>query len=239
MESSQVPESFSRRGEGREISVAVEAVHHRGERVCTLLLVHSQSWVIAELSSSRRSFLSLQTRVGISSCTLCLLKLLPFFALSFSFLLLFPPSTRRGGVWISSLDFNRHRRYDALIINTDLYRRLISSPSLHFPPPHPTPIYPEQTRPPRRHRFIIPRLLIETFDRWNVFDGRVIYLFLPRYFRTFCLIRLNIRAFYLLRSLVFVCRVAYFVAFLRRPSYCLEETRFLSRNIFLGILGST
>lgn len=137
MESSQVPESFSRRGEGREISVAVEAVHHRGERVCTLLLVHSQSWVIAELSSSRRSFLSLQTRVGISSCTLCLLKLLPFFALSFSFLLLFPPSTRRGGVWISSLDFNRHRRYDALIINTDLYRRLISSPSLHSPPhPH-------------------------------------------------------------------------------------------------------
>lgn len=137
MESSQVPGSFSRRGEGREISVAVEAVHHRGERVCTLLLVHSQSWVIAELSSSRRSFLSLQTRVGISSCTLCLLKLLPFFALSFSFLLLFPPSTRRRGVWISSLDFNRHRRYDALIINTDLYRRLISSPSLHFPTPPP------------------------------------------------------------------------------------------------------
>lgn len=172
MESSQVPESFSRRGEGREISVAVEAVHHRGERVCTLLLVHSQSWVIAELSSSRRSFLSLQTRVGISSCTLCLLKLLPFFALSFSFLLLFPPSTRRRGVWISSLDFNRHRRYDALIINTDLYRRLISSSSLHFP--HPTPIYPEQTRPPRRHRFIIPRLLIETFDRWKGLEKAIL-----------------------------------------------------------------
>lgn len=111
MESSQVPESFSRRGEGREISVAVEAVHHRGERVCTLLLVHSQSWVIAELSSSRRSFLSLQTRVGISSCTLCLLKLLPFFALSFSFLLLFPPSTRREG-------------------GLDLFTRLQQTPSL-------------------------------------------------------------------------------------------------------------
>lgn len=172
MESSQVPESFSRRGEGREISVAVEAVHHRGERVCTLLLVHSQSWVIAELSSSRRSFLSLQTRVGISSCTLCLLKLLPFFALSFSFLLLFPPSTRRGG----GLDlFTRLQQTPSLRRINYQYGLVQASNILPLASlSHPTPIYPEQTRPPRRHRFIIPRLLIETFDRWKSLEKAIL-----------------------------------------------------------------
>lgn len=89
----------------------------------------------------------LQSRAEISSCTvpaLCLLKLLPFFALSslplfcrsfssLSFLSFFLPffttlslGEGGGGRGLDLLLFTR-KRHDALIINTDVFCRLISA----------------------------------------------------------------------------------------------------------------